>query len=92
MGKVRVFSTFFIAYAQEEKTRMPTKTAKAPRILTLAETAAWLNISMASMYKLILVPGFPLLRCGSHVYRVDASALQKWIDGAADRNQPAPAA
>ena len=66
---------------------MPTKTVSPPRMLTVREGAAFLNISMASMYKLIQTPGFPLVRGGSHVYRIEEGALRKWIDGAADRNQ-----
>lgn len=49
-------------------------------LLTLEETAKFLDISMNVMYALKESPGFPVKQLGPRVYRVPKQALIEWLN------------
>lgn len=49
-------------------------------LMTLEETARFLDISMNVMYALKDLPGFPVKQLGPRVYRVPKQALIKWFN------------
>ena len=59
-----------------------------PRMLTVRQGAQYLGISLASMYKLIHEPGFPLMKAGRYCYRIEERDLRKWLRQASARNTP----
>lgn len=50
------------------------------KLMTLEETAQYLNISMNVMYALKDRPDFPVKQLAPRVYRVPKKALLKWLN------------
>jgi len=48
-------------------------------LLTLAETAHWLRVNKATLYRLIQKRGIPFFKIG-RLYRFDEAEVERWMN------------
>lgn len=53
--------------------------AKLPKLLTVKQVSALLNLKPAQVYYIFNLEGFPLTRLGERVY-VDEERLARWVN------------
>lgn len=60
-------------------------------LLTAADLAAILGVSVRTAYRIFARPGFPKTQISAHCYRVAGWRLREWWDAETDRQQAAAA-